>query len=206
LARVGEQLVPLDAERLAQRYRQPVPFSDGARRSNLAYLALSVVLLAAVVVVALQWRQERAGAARMAFVSAAPQPVEPPHVTVASTASAPQIPPPQTQAPQVQAPQLQTPPAPSAARLERTADAPPPAGWGRLVLQFEDESWVEVYSGTGKLLVAQLHAEGTERVVTGVPPFSLVIGNAQRVRLSYNDKPVDLMPHVRVEVARFTLK
>lgn len=201
LARVGEQLLPLDAERLAQRFRQPVPFSDGTRRSNLAYLALSLVLLAVVAAVALQWRHERSGTARMAFVSPAPHPVEPPRVTVASAAPAPQVP-----LPQVQAPPVQPPLAPLAARPERAAEASGQAGWGRLVLEFDDESWVEIYSGTGKLLVAQLHAQGTERVVTGVPPFSLVIGNAQRVRLSYNDKPVDLRPHVRVEVARFSLK
>jgi cytoskeleton protein RodZ len=54
--------------------------------------------------------------------------------------------------------------------------------------------------------VSQLHLPGSARVVTGVPPFAVVIGNAQHVRLSYNDKPVDLMPHIKVEVARFTLE
>jgi hypothetical protein len=47
---------------------------------------------------------------------------------------------------------------------------------------------------------------GSERVVVGVPPFNVVIGNAQHVKLSYNDQPVDLMPHVKVEVARLTLR
>jgi len=45
-----------------------------------------------------------------------------------------------------------------------------------------------------------------ERVVVGVPPFSVVIGNAQHVRVTYDDEPFDLTPHIRVEVARFTLK
>jgi len=78
--------------------------------------------------------------------------------------------------------------------------------WRRMVLRFEQESWVEITSGTGKLLVSQLHPAGSERVVVGAPPFSVVIGNAQHVQLIYNDQPVDLMPHVRVEVARFTLQ
>jgi cytoskeleton protein RodZ len=81
-----------------------------------------------------------------------------------------------------------------------------PASWRRIVLRFEEESWVEIHSGTGKLLVSQLHAPGTERVVSGVPPFQVVIGNAQHVQLTYNDQPVDLMPHVKVEVARLTLE
>jgi len=80
------------------------------------------------------------------------------------------------------------------------------AGTGRLALQFEGESWVEIRSGSGKLLVASLHTAGTERFVSGVPPFEVVIGNAQQVHLTYNDKPVDLSPYVKVEVARFTLR
>jgi cytoskeleton protein RodZ len=43
-------------------------------------------------------------------------------------------------------------------------------------------------------------------VLYGRPPFSLVIGNAQHVHLLYDDRPVDLNPYVKVEVARFTLK
>ena len=208
LAQVGAHAAPQDAERLAQRFRQPVPFSDGTRRSNLAYVALSLALLAVVVVVALEWRQERASAPRMAFVSAAQQPAEPPRaaiaeppgVTVASAAPSPRVQAARVQATQGPAKQVQVPAA------ARSADEPAAAGQGRIVLQFDGESWVEIRSGTGKLLVAQLHAGGTERVVSGVPPFEVVIGNAQQVRLSYNDKPVDILPHVKVEVARFTLK
>ena len=208
LAQVGAHAAPQDAERLAQRFRQPVPFSDGARRSNLAYVALSLALLAVVVVVALEWRQERASAPRMAFVSAAQQPAEPPRaaiaeppgVTVASAAPSPRVQAARVQATQGPAKQVQVPAA------ARSADEPAAAGQGRIVLQFDGESWVEIHSGTGKLLVAQLHASGTERVVSGVPPFAVVIGNAQQVRISYNNKPVDLMPYVKVEVARFTLE
>jgi cytoskeleton protein RodZ len=41
--------------------------------------------------------------------------------------------------------------------------------------------------------------------VVGPPPLFLVIGNAAAVRLTYNDKPVDLKPYVQIEVARLTL-
>jgi cytoskeleton protein RodZ len=200
---------------LAQRFRQPVPFSDGARRSNLAYVALSLTLLVVVVAVALEWRQERAGTPRLAFVSAAQQPAEAqraaasedPRVTVASAAPAPRVQAPRVQAPQVQAPQAQVTQARAAApALSGAADEAAPAGTARLALQFEGESWVEIRSGSGKLLVASLNAAGTERLVSGLPPFDVVIGNAQQVRLIYNDKPVDLAPYVKVEVARFTLR
>jgi cytoskeleton protein RodZ len=193
LALIGDRVAAPDAERLAQRYRQPVPFSDGARRSNLAYVALSLALLVVVVAVAIEWRQERAGAPRLAFVSAAQQPAEPPRVPAP-------VPAPVTVASSAPVPAVTTEPANAP---EERAGA---TGWRRIALQFEGESWVEIRSGNGKLLVSQLHLPGSVRVVTGVPPFAVVIGNAQHVRLSYNDKPVDLMPHVKVEVARFTLE
>jgi hypothetical protein len=34
----------------------------------------------------------------------------------------------------------------------------------------------------------------------------VVIGNAVNVRLKYNDAPVDLRPHFKVDVARLTLE
>jgi cytoskeleton protein RodZ len=249
LAQIAAQVPPPDAERLAQRYRQPVPFTDGARRSNLAYVALSLVLLVAVAAVALQWRQERAGTRTLAFVSATQMPAEParadaagagaPSASVPSPAkvtppgkpvpggstaskapsgaasvSAPAAavaPAPKTpaSAPPAAKPQVSPAAKPQASPSAKPAAAAPTdsasAGTGRLALQFEGDSWVEIRSGSGKLLVASLHTAGTERFVSGLPPFEVVIGNAQQVRLTYNDKPVDLTPYVKVEVARFTL-
>ncbi|MEO8719214.1 MAG: helix-turn-helix domain-containing protein [Burkholderiales bacterium] len=218
VARVGAGQELPDFERLAQRFRQPVPFSDGSRRSNLAYAVLSVVLLAVVAAVVVQWRQERAGAARLSFVSAAQQPAEPARIELASAAPRARAAPQETVAPQANAAPKASP-ALTASAPPRTRAAPvvsipfiadqedgTPGSWRRIVLRFEQESWVEITSGTGKLLVSHLHAAGSERVVDGVPPFSLVIGNAQHVKLIYNDQPVDLKPYVNVEVARLTLK
>jgi cytoskeleton protein RodZ len=261
LAQIAAQVPPPDAERLAQRYRQPVPFSDGARRSNYLYVALSAVLLVAVAAVALQWRQERASTRTLAFVSAAQMPAEPARTEEAGASASPAaaapaekpatgkgagVPagkPPVSAAPAAKpaasaspagkppasAPAAGSPaPAPkqvaSAAAPKPAASAPAvaprepadkvqpataaaaPAGIGHITLQFDGESWVEIRSSSGKLLVASLHSAGTERFVSGLPPFEVVIGNAQQVRLTYNDKPVDLSPYVKVEVARFTLQ
>jgi cytoskeleton protein RodZ len=79
------------------------------------------------------------------------------------------------------------------------------AGQGRIFMEFADDSWVEIKDSEGKMLMAQLNPGGSRRVVSGHPPFSLVIGNAAAVRVVYNDRPVDLVPHVKVEVARFSL-
>ena len=189
-------------DRLAQRFRQPVPFSDASRRSNLAYVVLSFALLAVVAAVVLEWREERAGAQRLSFVSAAQQPAEPARAAPQRIELASAAPRASTEGAPSAAPEAGTASAASVDDAQRVASG----AWRRIELRFERESWVEITSGTGKLLVSQLHAAGSERVVVGAPPFSVVIGNAQHVQLIYNDQPVDLMPHVRVEVARFTLQ
>ena len=205
VAKVESQSLP-DADRLAQRLRQPVPFSDASRRSNLAYVVLSVALLAVVAAVVLEWRDERAGAQRLTFVSAAQQPAEPARqeTTVPQESPAREPTPARIELASA-APQPGAAAAPSAATPIDEQARVASGAWRRLVLRFEGESWVEITSGTGKLLVSQLHPAGSERVVVGVPPFSVVIGNAQHVQLVYNDRPVDLTPHIRVEVARLTL-
>jgi cytoskeleton protein RodZ len=79
-------------------------------------------------------------------------------------------------------------------------------GPGRIRMIFADESWVEVRDGSGTTIFSRLNAPGTERVVRGLPPFDVVVGNAHRVKLMYEDKPIDLGPHTRVDVARITLE
>ena len=215
MLRAYARLLKLDAEALVERVaarlaapdntaavvsvHRAIPITDSARRSNLTYVALSVVLLAVIAAVAIEWQQERARAARLTFVPAAqPQPgaLEPARSPVASAAASSLALPPQL-----------APMAAPAPEAKPEGAAPPAAAPGsrRLVLRFDRESWVEVRGGDGKVLLSQLNAAGTERQVEGEPPFQLIIGNAQHVRLTYDDRPVDLAPHVKVEVARFTL-
>ncbi|HEX6007881.1 MAG TPA: DUF4115 domain-containing protein, partial [Burkholderiales bacterium] len=78
---------------------------------------------------------------------------------------------------------------------------------GALRFVFSRDSWVQVRDGTGKVIMTRLNAAGTEQTLSGKPPFSLVIGNARGVRLSYNGESVDLGPHtVRDDVARLRLE
>ncbi len=79
------------------------------------------------------------------------------------------------------------------------------AGMHQLLFSFDGSSWVEVKDAAGRTIFSQMNAKGTTQMVEGRPPFQLVVGNASHVRLLYNDQPVDLMPHTRVEVARLTL-
>ena len=109
------------------------------------------------------------------------------------------------------------PPSTSAMHSPATARPQPPAepaarpplsdtGTAQIHLVFEDESWVEIKDGSGATIYSRLNPQGTERVVRGTPPFSLVIGNAHGVRVTYRDKAVDLESHTRVDVARLTLE
>lgn len=79
-------------------------------------------------------------------------------------------------------------------------------GGKSLQFVFDGDSWVEVKDQSGKVIFYQLNPKGSQQLVRGMPPFSLVVGNAAHVRLSYNDKPVDLAPHTKVDVARLTLE
>jgi len=249
LARVEGKFEVPHTDQLATRYREPVPFSGGSRRSTIAYAALSVLILLVVAAVLFGWQQERSGSTRMSFVPAARTALEPPKPSPEpSPAAAPAAPvsaresaAPATAtelAPAKQAPSEKPAPAPAsgeAAPSAPTAEAspgpaaaaspaagtaeaspaspesaapaaaPPPAT-DHIVLNFDAESWVEIRDGTGRVLMSQLNPAGSEKEVQGIPPFSVVIGNAQHVRLTYDDKPFDLTPHIRVEVARFTLK
>lgn len=75
-----------------------------------------------------------------------------------------------------------------------------------LHLAFQQDSWVEIRDGKGKVLHSQLHRAGTEQTIEGQGPYSLVLGNAPGVKVSLRGKPVDLAPRTQGNVARLTLE
>ena len=214
-----------DANQIAQRFKQAQPFSDSAKRSTLIYAGFSVVVLVLVAGLAYEWNQQKT-APPPAPAPERAQPAEPP----AQTAAVPQPPAPVPEpspapvvaekpfaAPPVaekkSAPEKKPAAAPVAAKkpeAEKIAAAEESdklaPGTHRIVLRTEGEAWLEIKDGAGRMLISSLNPAGTERVVRGRPPFDVVIGNASSVKLTYDGKPVDLRPHTRVEVARFTLK
>jgi cytoskeleton protein RodZ len=217
LGRLGDRLDAPDSDKLAARFSQPVPFSDSARRSTLVYAAVSILILGAVGAVAYEWHQERNAKRQLAFVAAAKAPLEPARAAPPPAAPKAAPPPtaPKTAAPPPTAPKTAAPPAKAAAKVDETAPAaeqrvatpkPVATGANRIIVRCEEECWIEVKDGLERQLVSSLNPAGTERVVRGQPPFDVVIGNAQHVRVTYNDRPIDLQPHTRVEVARFTLQ
>jgi cytoskeleton protein RodZ len=87
-----------------------------------------------------------------------------------------------------------------------SADKSRKSGQRELRFVFERESWVRVEDARGHVILSQLNAPGTTQRVYGTPPLTLVVGNSQGVHMMYDDKPVDLAPHTKVDVARFTLQ
>jgi len=222
LTRMEGKLEVPDPGQLADRFRQPVPFADASRRSNVVYGILSLLILAAVAAVLIEWKQERSKAARPAVVASAPaQPEKPGTADAGAAPAAPAAPVPpaapaaaaqpsvapaapqkQAAAPAQSAVDVAKPQEPLIAKVAPAAD--PDAR--RIVMRFDEESWVEVRDAAGHTLLEQLVPAGGQRVVSGQPPFEMVIGNAQHVHVVYQDQPFDLKPHTRVDVARFTLK
>ena len=199
-----------DANRLAARYSQPVPFSDSARHSTFVYLGLSLAVLTLGGGVAYQWYHEHKVPTQVAAVKrAAPKPAAPaapisePKTVEASapaqisTSVAVQQPPPER-------PAVEKVAAVTAAPPLAVADKPR-GGSHRLVIRCEEEAWIEVKDANDRMLVSSLNPKGTERVVRSRGPLSLVIGNAAHVQVIHNDKPVDLAPHTKLSIARFTL-
>lgn len=171
---------------------QRIPFPDGNKRATRLYLALSIVVLVAIAGILYEWHFADVVPTPMPVSVAPPAPRPAPEAVVAAPAE------PDTVAPAAPA----VMPESGAATPVRRG-----SGRGRLIqLEFPQESWVEIKDRDGTTLLSQLNAAGTQKVVEGAPPFSVIIGNAANVRVTYRDAPFDLRPYVKVEVARFTLE
>jgi cytoskeleton protein RodZ len=111
-------------------------------------------------------------------------------------------------APQVAASAPATPdmPPPAAKGTVREEEPAPAPGERQVRMVFEQESWVEIRDRSGKAIFSQLNPPGTEQRVNGRPPLAVVVGNAHGVRLTYDERPVNLTQHTKVDVARLTLQ
>lgn len=73
-------------------------------------------------------------------------------------------------------------------------------------LTFNADAWVKVTDNNGKILLSKLNSSGSEQHLQGRPPFSVVIGNINGVRLYYQGKLVELAPFNNGGTARLTLE
>lgn len=101
------------------------------------------------------------------------------------------------------------PPAPAVvaesqpAAVGAVSGLPPHAG---LRVEFDDLSWIEVRDATQKVVFVGEYPAGTLQNIEGKPPFQLWIGRAAAVRVFMGERSIDLKPHTREDVARFSLE
>lgn len=133
---------------------------------------------------------------------AAPTPVVVPAEPVAAAAPTPAV----------VVPSLPTPaPAPSPAAVAPVPPAKPvptaPAAVGvRLKFSFGQDAWVEVTDKTGQKLISSKNLAGSQREAVGVPPLTVIVGNATHVKLSADGKAIDLAPRSKDDVARLIVQ
>ena len=127
---------------------------------------------------------------------AAPAKVEPPKVEPPKTA------PPKSELSKVAAATKVEP-----AKVDAPA-APPVRGPNDHTVRFSfrGESWVDIRDRSGRVLLQRINTKGSEAEVSGRPPFTIIIGNAPDVKVTYDGREFPLEPHTRVAVARFTLE
>jgi cytoskeleton protein RodZ len=81
--------------------------------------------------------------------------------------------------------------------------APVPSG---MRLEFTGLSWIEVRDATQQIVFSGEYPAGTRQDVAGRTPFQVWIGKASNVRVFFGDRPIDLQPYTRAEVARLTVE
>jgi cytoskeleton protein RodZ len=77
---------------------------------------------------------------------------------------------------------------------------------GLVVFKARGASWVEVVDATASVKLRKTLAQGDVVSASGVAPLSVVVGRADVVDVQWRDKPVDLIPIIKENVARFEVK
>lgn len=220
----GEALVaglkmPLDplAAGAAIPHSHNIPFPDGRGPRWPIYAALIAVL--AVIVVLFEFIYS-SPPAEVTDAPAPPapvvaQPVFPPQSDVSAVMATQPVAEPAQPAP-VSVPVAVPPPMP--AQAPAPVSAPPTqqipvaapeakrAGAVEMKMIFEKQSWVEVRERDDRIVFSQLSPAGAVQIIQVVPPLNVVIGSASGVKVTYKGRSVDLTPHAKNEVARFTLE
>ncbi len=69
-----------------------------------------------------------------------------------------------------------------------------PVAEPRLVISFQEESWVEVTDATGYKMISKLQPAGSTVQLSGRAPFSVMLGNAAGATVTFDGQTVDSAP------------
>ncbi len=175
-----------------------IPFPNSGAWRWQKYAIGGAVIVALLAVYEFYWNEpEKEAEPPVAEVSSPPAPPTPQKTTRAQSA-----PPAATSA--VAAPAARDPS--SAASAAQRSGRPAAADERELRFVFAEESWVEIRDRSDQTIYSQLNRAGTAQRVTGVPPLTIVVGNAQGVTMTYAGQPVDLARHTKIDVARLRLE
>lgn len=145
---------------------------------NLARRAVYIVLTASLVVPVWLATRSHADAASVASLDVAP----------------------------AQAAELASPPrTPMVASIAPLPASTSPATGGVLEIEFNGDSWVQMFDAQGAVLEKGLLRAGDRRALAPDSVSRFVLGNASAVQVRVHGEPVDLAPYTRANVARFTL-
>jgi len=189
---------PPAAPRPEARPSPDIPFPNSTAWRWQKYAFGAAVIVALLAVYEFYWNEpEKETEPPVAEVSSPPAPTAP-----QKAASVQSAPPAATST--VAAPAARD--LPAAASVVLRSDRPAAAGERELRFVFDEESWVEIRDRSDRTIFSQLNRAGTAQRVIGVPPLSIVVGNAHGVTMTYAGQPVDLARHTKIDVARLTLE
>ncbi len=223
LERISGRFAAPDAGTLAARYSQPVPFSDNGRRSTFVYMGLSLGVLVIAAGIGYSWYREHNQTAQLVSAKRAAQAAAKANAIATAPRAQPKVvevtparveAPAAMEAPKLTMAKVDNVSATDKPRVEKPAAekaavakvvAPLTGASNRVVIRCDEEAWIEVKDANDRMLVSSLNPKGAERVVRSRGPLTLVIGNPAQVHVLHNDHAVDLAPHTRSGIARFTL-
>ena len=186
--------------------RAPLEITSDSRIVRYTTLVLAVAML---VMVALWWRSHRESFSMLEYLTKNnPGAVEPIPPTAPLSYQFEQVAhseDPFFRAPDVEAPLTAETSSESSANGSSETFEPGVSAASDVVINSSADAWVEVLDAGGARLFYNLVRPGNEVRITGKRPYTLVIGNAPAVRLSFAGKAIDLAPLAREGVVKTIL-